>query len=208
MSKQRKAPGELERVRRFVNTRQVANGTDLLSDTSTMAEWFAAEGLAWRELPATRADLVRAIELREALRAVLFSHNDGESAPAEASRTLDATARRARLRLHFGDDGSASLVSDAAGVDGALGRLVAIVHDSIAQGTWTRLKACRDHTCAWAFYDHTKNRSGAWCSMELCGNRSKARTHRERHAAPAGDRRRASGNQTRLSQPTTGAGRP
>ncbi len=60
----------------------------------------------------------------------------------------------------------------------------AIVHDSIAQGTWSRLKACREHECEWAFYDHTKNRSGAWCSMQRCGNRAKARAFRERHAAP------------------------
>jgi predicted RNA-binding Zn ribbon-like protein len=186
MSKQRTAPGELERVRRFVNTRQVGHGTDLLSDTEGVAEWFAAEGLAAGELQATRAELARAIELREALRAVLVAHNVGESAPADASRTLDATARRARLRLQFEDDGGASLVPEAGGIDGALGRLVAIVHDSIAQGTWTRLKACRDPTCAWAFYDHTKNRSGAWCSMERCGNRAKARAHRERHGAHAG----------------------
>lgn len=185
MSKQRTAPGELEHVRRFVNTHQVGHGTDLLSDTAGMAEWFATEGLAPADLRVNRADLARAIELREALREVLLSHNGGGTAPAEASRTLDATARRARLRLRFEDDGTASLMPDSAGVDGALGRLLAIVHDAIAQGTWTRLKACRDHTCAWAFYDHTKNRSGTWCSMERCGNRAKARTHRERHATPS-----------------------
>ncbi|MBV8218774.1 MAG: CGNR zinc finger domain-containing protein [Solirubrobacterales bacterium] len=182
MSKQRIAPGELERVRRFVNTRQVGRGTELFSNTAAMAEWFATEGFAPDGLRATRADLTHAIELREALRAILAAHNSGESGPVEASATLDAIARRARLRLHFDDDGGASLVPDAAGVDGALGRLLAIVHDSIADGTWTRLKACRDDTCSWAFYDHTKNRSGAWCSMERCGNRAKARAHRERRA--------------------------
>jgi predicted RNA-binding Zn ribbon-like protein len=82
-------------------------------------------------------------------------------------------------------DGSAALDPEAAGVSGALGRLVAIVNDSIAQGTWSRLKACREPECEWAFYDHTKNRSGAWCTMQACGNRAKARAFRERHAAPA-----------------------
>ena len=183
MSKQRSAPGELERVRRFVNTRRVRRGTDLLSDTAGMADWFAHEGLAPGALRVTRADLAHTIELREALRAVLAAHNGGGSVPAQANRTLDAAAHRARLRLHFDDDGGASLVPEAAGVDGALGRLLAIVHDSIAQGTWSRLKACREHECEWAFYDHTKNRSGAWCSMQACGNRAKARAFRERHAA-------------------------
>jgi predicted RNA-binding Zn ribbon-like protein len=43
------------------------------------------------------------------------------------------------------------------------------------------LKACRNADCHWIFYDATKNRSGAWCEMGLCGNRAKARSYRERH---------------------------
>ena len=183
MNKQRSAPGELERVRRFVNTQQLRRGTDLLSDTAGMAEWFAGEGLTAGFMRVTRPELARAIELREALRAVLAAHNGGGTVPAEASRAHDRAARLARLRLHFDDDGGASLVPEAKGVDGALGRLLAIVHDSIAQGIWSRLKVCRDHECQWAFYDHTKNRSGAWCSMARCGNRAKARTWRGRHTA-------------------------
>jgi predicted RNA-binding Zn ribbon-like protein len=186
MSKQRGAPGDLERVRRFVNTRQVRRGTDVLSDTAGMSEWFAHENLAPPALRPTRAELGRAIELREALRAVLATHNDGAPTPADAGRVLDDAARRARLVLRFAEDGGAALVPEAGGVDGALGRLLAIVHNSIAQGTWSRLKACREPTCAWAFYDHTKNHSGAWCSMEACGNRAKARAYRERHGHAPG----------------------
>ena len=144
-----------------MNTRFLRGGFDLLSDTAGLAEWFANEDLVSPTVRATQAELARAIELREALRAVLAAHGARESVPAHASRTLDAAARRARLRLHFDDEGGASLVSEAATVDGALGRLLAIVHDAIAHGTWTRLKACREHDCGWAFYDHTKNRSGA-----------------------------------------------
>jgi predicted RNA-binding Zn ribbon-like protein len=129
--------------------------------------------------------VARATELREALRALLAAHNGGGSAPAQAAATLDQAAGRARMRLHFHGDGGAALVPEAGGVNGALGRLLAIVHDAIAQGTWRRLKACRDHDCEWAFYDHTKNGSGAWCSMERCGNRAKARAFRDRHAAAA-----------------------
>ena len=187
MSKQRQAPGELERVRRFVNTREVGHVTDRLSDPSALAEWLEQEGLAPAATRATRADLARAVVLREALRAILLAHNGAAAGPdgarADACRALDEAAARARLRVRFGDDGSAFLAPDAGGVSGALGRLVATVHDSIAQGTWSRLKVCRDHECEWAFYDHTKNRSGAWCSMEGCGNRAKARAFRERRAA-------------------------
>jgi predicted RNA-binding Zn ribbon-like protein len=48
-------------------------------------------------------------------------------------------------------------------------------------GTWDRMKACRADDCEWAFYDSSRNRSGTWCSMEVCGNRAKARAFRARH---------------------------
>ncbi|WP_285576238.1 CGNR zinc finger domain-containing protein [Actinoallomurus iriomotensis] len=51
----------------------------------------------------------------------------------------------------------------------------------MAEGTWTRLKACREPSCRWAYYDHPRNRRRTWCSMGICGNRAKARAshHRE-----------------------------
>ncbi len=186
MSKRRSAPGDLEHVRRFANTLLPERGIDLLGDTSGMANWFVQEGLAPAGLRVTRADLARARALRDALRAVLAAHTNGAPAPAGAGRVLDEAARRARFAVRFAEDGGASLVPEAGGVNGALGRLLAIVHDSIAHGTWTRLKACRDHACEWAFYDHTKNRSGTWCSMAGCGNRAKARAYRERHSGAPG----------------------
>jgi predicted RNA-binding Zn ribbon-like protein len=48
------------------------------------------------------------------------------------------------------------------------------------------LKACPWHTCHWAFYDHTKNSGGVWCTMEVCGNRAKVKAYRERQARSAG----------------------
>ena len=56
----------------------------------------------------------------------------------------------------------------------------AIVQRAIVDGTWARLKACRWDTCQWAFYDTSKNRSGSWCSMAVCGNRAKAAAYRRR----------------------------
>jgi predicted RNA-binding Zn ribbon-like protein len=50
----------------------------------------------------------------------------------------------------------------------------------MADGTWDRLKACAADDCHWAFYDHTRNRSGRWCSMAVCGNRAKVERFRER----------------------------
>ena len=176
----KEAPGDLAVVRAFVNTLDIDHGTEELGDPAALVAWLAAHGLLEEGADATAADLRRATWLREALRELLLSNNDGRPVPADAARVLDDVAARARLRLRVDADGSARLEAEGKGVDGALGRLLVIVYRSMETDTWSRLKACRDDTCKWAFYDHSKNRSGHWCSMEVCGSRHKARQYRER----------------------------
>ncbi len=186
MSKEQRAPGELELVRSFVNTLDIERDSDALATPGALAQWLSEHGLASAPVEPSPAALRRAHELREALRAILLSHNGGSDEPHEAWRTLDRAAVRAGLRVRFGPAGTPHLEADDDGVDGALGGLLAIVHGASARPeTWTRLKACRLHGCEWAFYDHTKNRSGTWCNMAVCGNRAKARAYRERHARRA-----------------------
>ena len=57
------------------------------------------------------------------------------------------------------------------------------IHDAQVVGTWPRLKVCANDTCRWAFYDASRNRTGAWCSMAECGNRAKAQRFRSRRQA-------------------------
>src|ERR671933_384799 len=45
-------------------------------------------------------------------------------------------------------------------------------------GSWRRLKACPHERCGWAFYDRSRNQSSQWCSMRICGNRTKGARHR------------------------------
>lgn len=178
--KRQEAPGELERLREFVNTLEVDTRVEELAGPVQLRDWLVSRGLAPAGVRVTQADVARVQAVREALRETLISHTEGTTPPASASRALDEAALRARLCLRFGVDGTTSLEPGVGGVDGALGRLLSIVHRAITEGSWERLKACREHTCEWAFYDHTKNRSGAWCTMEVCGNRAKARAYRER----------------------------
>jgi predicted RNA-binding Zn ribbon-like protein len=168
-----------------VNTRDIEAGEEELSTPAALGAWLSAHELAPAGVEPGVGDLRRAVDLRESLRAILLSHGEGAPEPADAWKALDAGAARARLQVRFGSDGAALIEPAAAGVDGALGRLLAVVHIAVADGdAWRRLKACRLHSCEWAFYDHTKNRSGAWCNMAVCGNRAKARAYRERRAEP------------------------
>jgi len=180
MSTTKAAPGELELVRAFVNTRDVDLHEDELASPAALRAWFADRGLVDASARATAADLARARDTREALRALLLA-NAGSAPDADVAATLDEAARRARLSVRFGG-GEARLEPAAAGVDGALGRVLAIVTGAMADGTWARLKACRADDCQWAFYDGTRNGSKVWCDMAVCGNRAKARSYRHRHA--------------------------
>lgn len=183
MSKQQQAPGELEHVRAFINTLDIEAAEEQLGSPGELAAWLAGQGLAAPSTAVTPADLRRTLELREALRAILLANNGGPPVADGEAAVLDAAACRAEIRLRFRPGAAGSLEAEAGGVDGALGRLLTIVHGAVASETWGRLKACRLHTCEWAFYDHTKNRSGAWCNMDVCGNRAKARAYRERRSA-------------------------
>jgi predicted RNA-binding Zn ribbon-like protein len=175
------APGELELVRAFLNTADIESGSDELGSPAKLVAWFSERSLLESGASAGDQDLERSRELREALRSLCFANSSGEPDP-EAPPVLDSVAERAGLRLRFGADAAAKMVPSAEGVDGAHGRLLAIVAESMRAGTWKRLKACRSDDCRWAFYDASKNHSRAWCSMASCGNRAKARSFRERHA--------------------------
>jgi len=175
-----RAPGDLELVRLFVNTLEVDTGEEELSDPAALQAWLEAHGLAAGGA-AGSSDLDAARRLREAMRSLLVE-NAGPSAREEAAVTLSDAAERARLGVRFDPGGGARLLPASAGVPGSLGRLVAIVAAAMANGTWSRLKACRADDCRWAFYDHARNRSRRWCSMAVCGNRTKARSYRHRHA--------------------------
>jgi predicted RNA-binding Zn ribbon-like protein len=176
------APEPLRLVQLFVNTTEHEHGLELLGNADDLRAWLAA-----RNLPAENvgpAAVRRAHELREALRTLI--------AEGRVTAPLEEAAERARLTVELRRPG---LVPQAAGIDGALGAIVAVAYDAMRDGSWARLKTCRN--CHWAFWDESRNRSAQWCSMQLCGNRLKLRRHRAKQR----------GASTR-SVPSTGRRRP
>ena len=169
-------------IKDFVNTRDVRERADELNTPAALTAWLAARGLVGRRARATEPDFRDALALREALRALLLAHNGVEVDLSRPTSVLDDVARRAGVELRFGGEGP-GLVPRAGGVHGALGHVVAAVYAAINDGSWDRLKACRADDCLWVFVDNAKNRSRAWCSMQDCGNRAKARSFRERQRA-------------------------
>ncbi|MBA3261412.1 MAG: CGNR zinc finger domain-containing protein [Thermoleophilaceae bacterium] len=173
------APAPLELVQRFVNSVDLESGEDELSGPGELRDWLAERDLISPDQPVGKADLRRAIDVREGLRALLMGNN-GLPVDEERVARLDRAAARAGVRLVFRPGADPELQPEAVGVDGAIGRLLTIVAGAVEQGRWQRLKACPREVCHWAFFDHSKNHSGRWCLMEVCGNIEKARAFRER----------------------------
>jgi predicted RNA-binding Zn ribbon-like protein len=174
------APLPLLVVQSFVNTWESDTGVDLLADPDEGPRWLQEAGL----LRSPAVDLAQARVIREAIRGLLVANSgEGEVEPADLT-VLRVEADRVRTGLVVLDDGVIDLQP---GSDDGLAFLAAslllIIRDAQRDGSWARLKACRNPDCHWAYYDRSHAGRGAWCDMAVCGNRIKNRNLRTRRSA-------------------------
>ena len=175
------APGPLALVQDFINTRNYLRGGDLLEDAEATTTWLAGRGLLGEGERIEEAERRLLITFREGLRTLLLARNGG---PPPDLELLDNLAAPAALRVRFGPDGRPAIEPGGEGgpAERVVARLLAVVMQAEEKGTWERLKACRNKDCKWAFYDASKNRSGSWCNMSICGARHKMRAYRKRNS--------------------------
>lgn len=176
----RRAPGDLEVLRGFINTEGRYYGIDGLTDAR------ARTAVTPRLLPGFDLDALdepawaRLVELRSAARAVVA---DTEGSDELLSRV--AARIPLRLTLARAQGGvSARLVAPDDEPEQALAAAVLnAVLVALTDGRIERLRLCERPECGWCYYDATKNRSGRWCSSDPCGDVMKARAFRARHRA-------------------------
>ena len=174
------APEPLRLVQAFVNTLDIENDVEELSSPAALERALAEIGVPVRGAPPGTRELEVALATREALRALVLA-NSGLAVDGTHLETLDRVADAASYTIRC--EGSvARLVPRAEGIDGSLGAILAVVQQSMAEGTWWRLKGCPRDVCHWAFYDRSRNGSGKWCAMSVCGNRTNTRSYRRRVA--------------------------
>src|SRR5437870_2132000 len=102
------APGELRLVQAFVNTVDIEERRDELTTPERLRAWLATHNLMDGADSLSAADLLLALEVREALRALLLANNEG-IVDAEAVEALNRVATRASLLVRFQIDGHARL---------------------------------------------------------------------------------------------------
>lgn len=168
-------------MRAFVNTLDIEAGSDALGTPEAAREWLAGHG--YRVPRLRKVDLDRLLSVREGIRDAVSSR--GGAGEADTIRRLNRIAAAHPLTVRLGGRGTVPLAPTGSGVDAFIERVLALVAASTIDGTWARLKACSSDRCRWLFYDHSRNASRVWCSMDVCGSRAKMRAYRSRKHADA-----------------------
>ncbi len=84
-----------------------------------------------------------------------------------------------------GQDGiwKIEFVAREGGLDWLLAAVARSGAEIVAEGARARLRVCANPHCGLFFYDNSRTRRRRWCSMAVCGNRSKVATFARKHAS-------------------------
>ncbi|MFD7316348.1 CGNR zinc finger domain-containing protein [Streptomyces sp. NPDC059883] len=215
----RQAPAGLALVQELINTRAISDyAPDLLADRETAERWLAGAAGEWTRIHGlgspdctlSPSDPRALRDLRESFERLLTTPPpapDTDPAPGAAPRpvlvpgTAPRPVRGVTVRLAPDEQGQVQLLPVGRGrgwLESALWSETLLAQRA---GTWPRLKICRNGECGSAFYDTSRNNSGVWHDVRICGNAVNLRASRQRK------RIRAAAEETPLS-PARRPGRP
>ncbi len=126
----------------------------------------------------------RAIGLRETIYRIFSAIAHGES-PGAADLAALNEARCEGLthsQIVPAAGGFALDWTDKSALDWMLRPIALSAADLLVSGNRERIRACAGQGCDWLFLDTSRNHMRRWCSMDECGNRSKARRFYARSA--------------------------
>ncbi|MFF3074710.1 CGNR zinc finger domain-containing protein [Kitasatospora sp. NPDC057936] len=165
----------------FANTLVAVRGKvrDTVGTPEELTGWLGSEADA-PGLSVDEADLAAFRALRDAVRAVLHAHAEGEPVPAaEVGRINEASAAAPRWPV-LTAAGTGIAVVQRTGRDGFPAALAALAHgtaDLLGGPLAAELRACHGPGCVQFFVkDHPRRE---WCGP-ACGNRARAARHYHR----------------------------
>lgn len=176
------APDDLAPVESFCDSARFLYGEDAFADLPAARSWLRRQGHRAAAEALDGAGLELLTEVREAIR----GHLEGSAA---ARGRLGSAAAELLGAPRWTPDGAVDHpVSGADPVRALAGAVLAALAAAEFAGRRGRLKACRAPECRWVFYDRSPANNASWCSMDICGARSKMRSYRSRRGPRAADR--------------------
>jgi len=180
----------------FVNTLPVIDGqpTELLPDANALARWLVAAGLSpasliekWKEEwktvpPKSQVKDMKALHaFREFARSEIFRLENGSAvSPAFIGRVNEHLKHHpcvSQLSIQNGVISKGTLFEPKRPSD-AFGPLAEDLAQLLTDRDLQRLRKCSG--CAVHFLDTSKKGTRRWCSMAMCGNRSKVAAYARR----------------------------
>ena len=135
---------------------------------------------------AAEALLVKARRLGSALRKVFAAMLRKQTVAGEWIEPVNEILRITEGHDELvGDDGvwKIEFIAREGGLDWLLAALARSGAEIIAEGARARLRHCANPNCGLFFYDNSRTRRRRWCSMAVCGNRSKVAAFARKHAS-------------------------
>jgi len=169
--------------------------TDKLDCYADLVGFFAEAGvvdsrgmtklhrLATADPPAACAACDQARRLRESIYRVFSALAAGRAVPSADIDELNRGLSAGIAHRHLVPSGDGFVLGWHGLGDSFLAPLHRVAHaaaELLTSCDLDRVRECASDHCDWLFLDRSRNRSRRWCSMETCGNRSKARRHYDR----------------------------
>ncbi|MFD7898199.1 CGNR zinc finger domain-containing protein [Streptomyces sp. NPDC059743] len=186
----RQAPEGLALVQDLINTRAIQQyAPDLLAGRESAEEWLTGAAEEWARVRGLNApdcslsapDPQALRDLRSAFEALIAAA--GSDTPEDApgsDRTDHDIDHDVTVRLAPDSQGQVRMVPVGRGPQWLESALWSETLLAQRAGVWSRLKLCRNIGCRSAFYDTSRNNSGVWHDVRVCGNAANLRASRER----------------------------
>ncbi|GAA3316217.1 CGNR zinc finger domain-containing protein [Arthrobacter ramosus] len=184
------APGGLGFVQDLLNTQSAGKprSTDLLDEADDAQAWLDA-GLAEWSRTAGKTPIAVELgprdlkELRRFRTDLKLALGTGNNDPADNPDTPAHLLRAATTQLRLGPDGRVSAEPRGAGARQIESLMLVEIFEAQLTDIWRRLKTCRNDRCQAAFFDRSRNNSGVWHDVRVCGHAENLRAHRARKRA-------------------------
>jgi predicted RNA-binding Zn ribbon-like protein len=148
---------------------------ELLRGPEDLARWLVLAGVLDHEPVVEAAQFAAAVELREAVYLLAQAKLAGRALPQAPLAAVNARAGQSGVVVRLAESGALCRAG------GALEALAAIAQDAVRLlGSDALLRQCGADNCTRIFVDRSRRGDRRWCEMAGCGNRDKARAHRER----------------------------
>ena len=181
----------------FINTRPLIDGelTEFLPDISAVLRWFRAAGLiTGREQahlerkrkpgPVTLRFEKELRDFRETLRADVIALEDGQKVRRSTLKKLDELLAEHPMRRRISADTlSTELWFPLETPEDLFAPLAQAAAELFTAADRSRIRQCG--ACVLHFLDTSKKGNRHWCSMDLCGNRSKVAAYAARKKSQA-----------------------